>query len=486
MHFVGAKSDCGQWAFKGFHYEAGEIVTTPMMVMYGLSMATNGYDGQYSTSIYKEQRRNCGALLVIRMPDNSLFIHDGGDIQQWSDDACDEFLAFCRELTGTTGTNEKMVINTWFLSHAHSDHFLGFPRFINKYHDHFEMKNIMYTIENAYKADGEGWPEYFELRNLIIAKKDFDALTEGAQTSGIVFIDNTLDAENNISYNVSDYTNYGPNNELYLAPGQSIAFKLEVSDPTGTAGDACDVAGIHLAMKSVGNTAKVKYYDAGSATAQATPVTEIATATDLYYDITTLNGKTVVIANTGESNDAILSITNIKVTYTAAHTDSLDKSFCGINKAIAKTALLSLRAMPTVEPEEPDAPVEPEVPVEPEEPEVFEPEKFNVRLSDSSVKVGSKVTVTVTTGADVDYITVNGTKVTKYTGSWFSSNRTWLARVEAEEVGQMDVAVVCYNSDDLASESVVETITVTQQYTSLTNVVKDLISGIFGRLWGRK
>lgn len=343
------------------------------------------------------------------------------------------------------------------------------------------------TIENAYKADGEGWPEYFELRNLIISEKDFDALTEGAQTSGIVFIDNTLDTENNISYSISDYTNYGPNNELYLAPGkgsapgQAVVFDLAIPG---------DVAGIHLAMKSVGGTAKVAVYDAADSTHKSVTPTTIATATDLYYDITSLNNKTVVIANMGGTGDANLSITNIKVTYKSQHTDSIEADWFRTTVSGTQKATTSLMMMrPPVEPEvpvEPEIPVEPDVPVEPEEPEVFEPEKFNVRLSDSSVKVGSKVTVTVTTGADVDYITVNGTKVTKYTGSWFSSNRTWLARVETEEVGQMDVAVVCYNSDDLASESVVENITVTQQYTSLTNVVKDLISGIFGRLWGSK
>ena len=114
------------------------------------------------------------------------------------------------------------------------------------------------------------------------------------------------------------------------------------------------------------------------------------------------------------------------------------------------------------------------------------PKKFSVKLSDSSVKVGSKVTVTVTTGTDVDYITVNGVKVSKYSGSRYSSTRTWQVRVEAEEAGQMDVAVVCYNSENLASQPIVRTVTVTKQYTSITNVVKDLITGFFDSLWGSR
>ena len=102
------------------------------------------------------------------------------------------------------------------------------------------------------------------------------------------------------------------------------------------------------------------------------------------------------------------------------------------------------------------------------------------------MKVGSKVTVTVTTGTDVDYITVNGTRGTRYSGSRFSSTRTWQVRIEAAEVGEMDVAVVCYNSADLASQPVVRTVNVTAQYTSITDVVKDLITGFFDRLWGSR
>lgn len=52
-----------------------------------------------------------------------------------------------RELTGTTGTTEKMVINTWFMSHAHDDHFQAFARFININHAHFDLKNIVYNID---------------------------------------------------------------------------------------------------------------------------------------------------------------------------------------------------------------------------------------------------------------------------------------------------------------------------------------------------
>ena len=118
------------------------------MVMYGLSMSPNGYDGPLTSTEYNSTgTRNCGTLMVIRMPDNSLFINDGGDIQQWNDEVCADFMKFCRELTGKS-EGEKVVINSWFISHTHSDHYNGIPRFFVKYHDQIDIKNFMYNVDD--------------------------------------------------------------------------------------------------------------------------------------------------------------------------------------------------------------------------------------------------------------------------------------------------------------------------------------------------
>ena len=238
------------------------------------------------------------------------------------------------------------------------------------------------VIEDAYKKDGEGWPEYFELRNLIIKKNDFDSL-KGGTGEGIVFIDNTLDANNKVTYSIKDYTNFGPNNELYLAPGQSVAFNLNV---TG------DVAGIHLAMKTIngsGKAAKVKVFAANSATSLIDKT--IATATDLYYDITTLNGKTVVISNSTDST-AILSITNVKVTYQSEHTDGIEDSLFTVSADMAEAAIYALGRMSAPDPE--DEVPETTAPV-PSEPEVTEPEATEPKVTEPSrptVPSGPEVT----------------------------------------------------------------------------------------------
>ena len=174
------------------------------------------------------------------------------------------------------------------------------------------------VIRDAYLADGECWPEYFELRNMVISKNTFDAL-DSDSVSGIVFIDNT-NAEN-YEPSVSDYINYGPNNELYLAPGQAVTFTLNVySDANGDGVN--DVAGVYLALKTVGceNGGKV-YSKIHNVANQNVPYSELTTATDQYYNITILNGKTVLISNSSDS-DGIVSITNIKVTYNVEHQDT--------------------------------------------------------------------------------------------------------------------------------------------------------------------
>lgn len=131
----------------GFSYESttGETAQ-PMIVMYGLSMAENGYSIDTSNTHYNTGKVNSGALIVIRMPDNSLFINDGGSVEQWNDAACDRFMTFLRELTGKS-EGEKVVINSWFLSHAHTDHFEGFTRFVDHCHDQLDLQSVMYNID---------------------------------------------------------------------------------------------------------------------------------------------------------------------------------------------------------------------------------------------------------------------------------------------------------------------------------------------------
>ena len=210
-------------------------------------------------------------------------------------------------------------------------------------------------VKDAYMADGEGWPTYTELRNILIAADTFDSLGQEDEVSGIVFIDGipALDddtvsgAPGEITANVPgktaaivDYANFGPNNELYLAPGQGVAFRLDTPEA---------VQNVHLALKSVGGTANVMVYAAdekdvnvltGDSNAFA-----VNTATDLYYDIGGLKNETVIIRNV---SGQILSVTNIKMTYSSdPKTANLNqKDMFRVSYEVASVALTALKPEP--------------------------------------------------------------------------------------------------------------------------------------------
>ena len=369
------------------------------------------------------------------------------------------------------------------------------------------------TIENAYVADGEGWPDYVELRDMLISASDFNALEEGQQTSGAIFLDNTAGGS---SYTIEDYANYGPNNELYLAAGQAVAFKLmagtevtsEVDGETGTTLDTSNIAHIHLAMKCVNGAVGVKVQDGNDADNAANLSMTLGTATDLYYDITGLNNGVVVIENTS-TDGAILSITNIKITYKADPNGVDTSSFFEVDQLAASAALNCLNepeqpevpettepeesTIPTepeeTEPEESTVPTEPEetepeettAPTEPEEPETFEPDRFSVRLSERSVKVGGSVIVTVTTSTDVDRLIINGAEVTDYTSSRWSRTRTWKVKLIAQTAGEMEVNVNCVSAEGLVSRTVTETVTVTEKSGGLGDWLIGFIGGLFDK-----
>lgn len=82
------------------------------------------------------------------------------------------------------------------------------------------------VVKDAYVSDKEGWPSYQELRNMLITMQTFDALGEEDEVEGIIFIDGNAALDQG---QIADYISFGPNNELYLAPGQAVAFNLNVN-----------------------------------------------------------------------------------------------------------------------------------------------------------------------------------------------------------------------------------------------------------------
>jgi hypothetical protein len=154
-------------------------------------------------------------------------------------------------------------------------------------------------IEEVYISDHEAWPTYIELRNHLIDK----SLDADDNVNGAVFVDgkdSVKDAE------ITKYINYGPNNEVYLAPGQSVAFMLACSD---------NVDYVHIGIKSANGTAcgyKMTALNTSDGSIVKSSDYTVSTTTDMYYDMSSFKDYIVVVENTGEG---IISVTNIKSTY---------------------------------------------------------------------------------------------------------------------------------------------------------------------------
>lgn len=287
-----------------------------------------------------------------------------------------------------------------------------------------------------YTSDGEGYPQYFELRNAL-------ANTESGYRAVLI--------EGEAEANQTEYKNFGPNHEVYLAKNQTLAFKLE--------NNLDSIASVQLGLKSVDGDAT---YKINEGTEQ-----KVITATDMYYDITNVakNGGTVLITNT---DDNILSLTNVKVTFTAA-----DKTteLALMGEETVNQAVQMVRAMYA-------APVAPEV---------FAPERFEASWNRDTVRAGQKATLTVKTSKDVACIEVDGQIIDTYrtrtqrTG-WGASATTVTYRqftytITAAETA--DYTVTAFNADNVASESITATLTV--QTASQGSGLVGWLESIFGR-----
>ncbi|MCD7737374.1 MAG: VWA domain-containing protein [Lachnospiraceae bacterium] len=158
----------------------------------------------------------------------------------------------------------------------------------------------------AYKADNELNAVFTEVRNILIDANSFTADYDGA--GGVVFIDNipTEEGTGETTTNIATYTDYGPENEVYLAAGQSIAFKVNT-----------EYDHFYLGLKSADGLGTKATVTNGTGTSELT----ISHTTDLYYEITPTSNGYIMVKNTGSN---LLSITKLRATSAVAVDTSKD------------------------------------------------------------------------------------------------------------------------------------------------------------------
>lgn len=294
---------------------------------------------------------------------------------------------------------------------------------------------------DTYAPDGEAKPVFVEVRDMLLSAS---SVAGNETNNGVVFIDG-----NGRAAIATDYKNFGPNHEVYLANNQAIAF---------TIADATKYADIQIGIKSTGNSAvKYKINNGIEAT--------IGTATDMYYSIKDYasNGGVVTITNTGET---VLSITNIKCTMgtSSAKTDTVDLVMSAEDVAVAISMVNS--AITPVEPEP-----------EPEPEKTFEPERFEASWS-RNVMQGRKATLTVKTSEDVEAITVDGQTIRSYRtrtermGFGRRAKRITYREFTYSMVAQesADFSVTAINAEGTESEAITARLTVKTRPNSLRDM----------------
>ncbi len=261
-----------------------------------------------------------------------------------------------------------------------------------------------------YENDLEENPAFYELRNAVLAGLNVDVSAYASDTASQIYASAdltdsvlVLDTTNTYSAdNLQSLLENGPKNELYLQPGQSVAFKLNTSRQA------------QIGMRAIGNTGTVKIGE-----------TEVnISGVDMFYSLqarTTATGSVYTITNP-EGSGIILSITDIKVS------DSVDGIFGTLTEEDLTVALTSIGLAA--------------------DPEPFEPTVNMYWLSNKAIS-GSYSVLTVTTSADVESLIVDGQILSSRT---IRDMKIWVIAIHCGEPGTYSYEVIAVNAEGTESE----------------------------------
>ncbi len=316
----------------------------------------------------------------------------------------------------------KVVITTAYASYADKNGDGQYSFWL----DAIRVYDPMGKDNDTYKQDNEGYPQYIKLHDAIVGQT--------ADIKNAVFVDGGVNAK------LDQYTNYGPNNEVYLTKNQAISFKLT--------GDLGSISSVQIGAKTPNGT--------GEAAKISVNGQEVKTATEMYYAITKYakDGQLVTIANNGSG---ILSLTNLKITYKES---GKSVSLAALTTADQENAVAQVRAL-FAAPEQ-----------------TFEPEHFTAKWS-RNVRKGGTATLTVKASADVESITVNGEKITAYTTKternfWGPKETYHVFTYRVTNAATADYIICAVNGEGAVSDPITATLTVRPS-------IRDWWNGIFDK-----
>ncbi len=316
-------------------------------------------------------------------------------------------------------------------------------------------EDVSDVVKDAYLADGEYAPVYKEIRDIIISAEDYynDEIVGISQDyTGALFIDGN--ASNSFDgTGITTYNEQGPNNEVYLGKNQAIAFNVSTDD-------AQVLAGLQLGMKVVsGNTASVAVMNTNN-TDNPTEI-EISGAHEQFHRLDsdlfawqqvtitendvekTVDQTTypIVIVNT---SDSVISLTSFKMTHTTDISDGGTPVVFNVNRSTGRMATTAVQE------------------VMDNELKNYYRENISVDWSDDSFTVGKEATLTVTTPADIEVVTIDGIEITDCVIDE-NGNKIWTYTFVVQQSGESDYVILFYDENGLVDEVVkTETIVVEQ------------------------
>lgn len=312
----------------------------------------------------------------------------------------------------------------------------------------------------AYTADTEAYEQHLELRDAIVNSADYDSTTEDTETDGVLYIDATPGhaTTSSSAATVVDYTAAGPNNETYLMSQdledsavigfilnvESIPETLQIGAKSVLGGDV--VLDVSLENPESSDTAYMSE-TFSQATAQnystfvayASDADETGTeVTDLTpYFAETENGYQayVYVANCGDNTKQILSITDIKATFSTASAMSFTYSTDVVNTLNGRLASEETPAQPG-----------------------SEAQLISADFTEDSIRYTKQAELLVETTADVEEIVVlkeNGNEqsaTTKVTTD-DEGNKVWTLKFKPGKAGTYTYTVYGLDKDGAQTES---------------------------------
>lgn len=270
------------------------------------------------------------------------------------------------------------------------------------------------TIGKAYIADNEYNPEYIKLRtSLITREKFFDSEKELGSDfiPGTIFIDGIDSLAESTEDAIKTYTSAGPNNEIYLAKGQAIAFyvasgrnirpgslQIGLKTPSGGVSEALimndrqesfDTLEVHGSHETFYKISKYLVWDTSK-------------LADGKYE----SAAAIILVN---NSDTVLSVTSLKWTWKDNITDKSDP----LNAVVkAGTPVKLKKAAEVIK----NGPTQTET--------ELDADAFKINWNSESFKSGDTATAKITTPPSITSVTVGDITLTDFVTD-SDGNRIW-------------------------------------------------------------